>query len=112
MAWSQSNEVPPYRGNIALKTKEKLARELNKLLDTDIDTITDKNRRMLDMNPSDSAVMSMRETQYAIFELKAAQAQDKVVEERTDRKTKDFKKYCNIPGRCVPTRTCSNTTAA
>ena len=48
--------------------------------------------------------MSMKETQYAIFKPKAARAQDKAVEERTDGKTKDFKTHCNIPGMCVPTR--------
>ena len=89
--------------SIALKTKEELARELEKLLDTDIHNIADKNRWMLDMDPADVAVMSMRETQYAIFELKASQTQDKAVEERTNGKTKDFKKYCNILGMCVPT---------
>ena len=87
-----------------VKTKEELARKLNKLLDTDIHNIADKNRWMLDMYPSDRTVMSMQETQYAIFELKAAQAQDKAVEERTDGKTRDFIKYCNIPGMCVPMR--------
>ena len=61
------------------KTKEELARELEKLLDMDIHNIADKNRWMLDMDPPDRAVMSMRETQYAIFELKTAQAQDKAV---------------------------------
>ena len=59
---------------------------------------------MLDMDPSDRAVMSMRETQYAIFELKAAQTQDKAVEERTNKKTKDFKEYCKTNGMCVPMR--------
>ena len=43
----------------------------------------------------------MRKTQYVIFGLKAAQAQDKALEERIDGKTKDFKKYCNIPGMCI-----------
>ena len=90
--------------SIALKMKEELARELDKLLDKDIQNITDKNRWMLDMDPLDSVVMSMRKIQYAIFELKAAQAQDKAVEERTDGKTRDFIKYCNIPGMCVPMR--------
>ena len=78
------------------------------MLDTDIHNIADKNRWMLDINPSDRAVMSMRETQYAIFELKAAQAQDKAVEERRNGKTKDFKEYCKIPKRCVPTRNMFN----
>ena len=59
---------------------------------------------MLDMDPSDRAVMSMRETQYTIFELEATQVQDKAVEERTDGKTRDFIKYCNILGMCVQTR--------
>ena len=78
-------------GSIALKTKEELARELDRLLDTAIHTITDKSRWMLDMDPADMAVTSMRETQYAIFELKAAKAQDKAVEERMNRETKYFK---------------------
>jgi hypothetical protein len=90
-------------GSIALKTKEELARELDKLLDTDIHNIADKNRWMLDMDPAGIAVMSIRETQYAIFELKAAKSQDKAVDKRTNRATKDFKEYCNIPGMCVPT---------
>ena len=79
-------------GSISLKMKEELARELDKPLDADIHNISDKNRWMLDMDPSDVAVMSMRETQYAIFELKAAQAQDKAAEKRTNGKTKDAKK--------------------
>ena len=91
------------KGSIAFKMKEELVRELNRLLDTDIHNIADKNRWMLDMDPVDVVVMSMRETQYAIFELKAAKAQDKAVEERTNRETKDFKQYCNMPGMCVPT---------
>ena len=53
-------------GNIAPKTKEELAKELDRLLDMDIHNITDKNRWMLDMDPSDRAVMSMQETKYAI----------------------------------------------
>ena len=73
-------------GSIVPKTKEELARALYKLLDTAIHNIADKNRWILDMDPSDRAVMSTRETTYAIFELKAAQAQDKAVEERTDEK--------------------------
>ena len=90
-------------GSIAPKTKRELARELDKLLDTDIHTIADKNRWMLDMDPADVKVVSMRETQYAIFGLKAAKAQDNVVEERTNKETKYFKEYCNMPGMCVPT---------
>ena len=57
------------------------------------------------MNPSDRAVMSMRETHYAISGLKAGQAQDKAVEERTSGKTKDFREYCKTTGMFVPTRT-------
>ena len=75
-------------GSVAIKTKEELVRELDRLLDTDIHNIADKNRWMLDMDPSDRAVMSMRETKYTIFELNAAQAQEKVLEERTDGKTR------------------------
>ena len=46
---------------------------------------------MLDVDPADIAVTSMRETQYAIFERKVAQDQDKTVTERTDGKEKNFK---------------------
>ena len=91
------------KGSIALKTKEELARELGRLLDTDIHNITDKNRWMMDMDPVDVAVMSIRETQYAIFKLKAVKAQDNAVEERTNKETKDFREYCNMPSICVPT---------
>ena len=71
--WLGCNLIKHHRtkGSIATKMKEELARELDRLLDTDIHNIADKNRWMLDMNPSDRAVMSMRETQYTIFELKA-----------------------------------------
>ena len=48
-------------GSITLKTKAELARELDRLLDTDIHNITDKNRWMLDMDPADVAVMSIRD---------------------------------------------------
>ena len=67
-------------GSIALKKKKELERELDRLLDTDIQNNTDKNRCMLDMDQSYRAVMSMQETQYTIFELKAAHTQDKAVE--------------------------------
>ena len=103
--WLGHNLMTHHRteGSIILKTKEELARERDKLLDTDMHNIVDKNIWMLDMDLADAAVMSMGETQYAIFELKSAQAQDKAAEERTDGKTKDFKKYCNIPVMCVST---------
>ena len=55
---------------------------------------------MLDMDPVDVTVMSTRETQYAIFELKAAKAQDKAVEERTNREAKYFKNTATCP-ECV-----------
>ena len=76
--------------SIAIKTKEELARELDRLLETDIHNIAEKNRWMMNMDPSDRIVMSMQETQYATSELKAAQAQDKSVAKITDSKTKDF----------------------
>ena len=46
---------------------------------------------MLDTDPVDVAVMSIRETQYAVFELKAAKAEDNTVEESTNKEAKDFK---------------------
>ena len=97
--WLGCNLMKHHRteGSIALKTKEELARELDKLLDTNRHNIADNYRWMLDVDQSDRAVMSMWETQYAIFELKAAQAQEKAVEESTDGKSRDFMKYCNIP---------------
>ena len=84
-------------------SKEELARELDRLLDTDIHNITGQNRWMLDMDPVDVTVTSIRETQYTIFELEAAKAQDKAVEERTNKETTYFKQYCNMPGMSVPT---------
>ena len=52
---------PPTEGILALKRKEELAREYDRLLDTYIHNIADKNKLMLDMNPADVAVISMRE---------------------------------------------------
>ena len=49
-------------GSIASKTKEEVVRELDKLVDTDIHNIADTNRWMLDMDPSERAVMSMQDT--------------------------------------------------
>ena len=74
----------PTEGSIAIKMEEELARELDRLVDTDIHNIVDTNKWIMDMDQSDRAATRMRETQYAIFELKEAQAQDKAVEERTD----------------------------
>jgi hypothetical protein len=87
--------------------KEQSARELDRLLDTDIHTIADKNIWMLDMDQSDRIVMNMQERQYIIFELKAAHSQDNAVEEITDRGTRDVIEHCRIPGMCVPTRNIS-----
>ena len=88
------------KGSIAIKTREEIARELDRLLDTDIHNIADKDIWILDIDLSDSAVMSMRETQYVIFEQKAVQAQDKAVAKRTDGKTRDFKEHCKISEMC------------
>jgi hypothetical protein len=93
------------KGIIAIKTRVQLARELDRLLNKDIHNIAGKNRWMLDyMDPLNRAVMSMWEMQFAVFELKAAKAQDTVVFKQTSRQTKDFTEHCRIPGVCVPTR--------
>ena len=47
------------KGCIAIKTREELARELDRLVDIDIHNIIDKERWMLDMDPSHRAVMSV-----------------------------------------------------
>ena len=53
-------------GSIAIKTKDKLERELDRLLDTDKHNIVDKNRWMLNMDLSDRAVLSAEHTVNAI----------------------------------------------
>ena len=53
-------------GTIAIKTKDKLERELDRLLDTDKHNIVDKNRWMLNMDLSDRAVLSAEHTVNAI----------------------------------------------
>ena len=100
------------KGSIVIKTREEIARELDRLLDTDIHSISDKDIWILDIDLSDSAVMSMRETQYVIFQQKAVQAQDKAVAKRTDSKARNFREHCKIPVMCVPTKICSNMVAA
>jgi hypothetical protein len=73
-------------------------RDLDTLLNKDIHNITKKDRSMLDLDPSDEAVMSIWELQCTVFELKSAKAQDKVVSERTGGQIKDFIEYCGCPG--------------
>ena len=73
-------------GSIVTKTREQLVRDLDRLLDTDIHIIRDKERRRLDMDLSERAMMSMWEIPCAIVELKVAQAQDKVVSQEPTRK--------------------------
>ena len=48
-------------GAITIKTKKELARELDRLLDKGIHNIAEKDRWMVDLDPSDKAVMSMQE---------------------------------------------------
>ena len=67
------------KGAIAIKTKEQLTRKLERLLDKDIHSIVEKDRGMLDLDPSDKAVMNMQEMQCVVFELKATKVQDKAV---------------------------------
>ena len=74
------------------------------MLATDIQNTTEKNRWMLDIDPSDRVVMIIRETQYAIFELNLGQAQDKAEEERIYWKPKDSIEHCKMPGTCIQTR--------
>jgi hypothetical protein len=57
---------------VAIKIKGQLEKEQDRLLDKDIHTISEKDRWMLDLDPSDKAVMSIWELQYMVFELKAA----------------------------------------
>ena len=71
------------KGTIAIEIKGQLARELDRLLDKDIHNIAKEDRWMVDLDPLDKAVMSMLEMQCAVFELKAAKAQNKIVSERT-----------------------------
>ena len=70
-------------GAIAIKTRGQLARELDRLPNKDIYTVAEKDRWMLDLNPSDKLVMGMQEMQYTVFEPKAAEAQDKLLSKRT-----------------------------
>ena len=57
------------KGVIAIKTKEDIVRELDIPLDKDIHNTAEKDRLMLDLDPSDKTVMSMGEMSYMVFEI-------------------------------------------
>jgi hypothetical protein len=44
----------------------------------------EEDRLVLDLDPSDTAVINMREIKYAVFELKVTKAQNKSVSKQTD----------------------------
>ena len=90
------------KGAIALETREQLARELDKLLDKDIHNIQDRDRWLLDLQQSDVGEMSLRQLQYSVFTLRAANTLDNVVIQRTGGKTKDFAAHVKMEGIEVP----------
>ena len=91
------------KGSIALETREQLGRELDKLLDKDIHNIQDQDRWLLDLQQSDVGEMSLRQLQYSVFTLRAANTLDNVVIQRTGGKTKDFAAHVKMEGIEVPT---------
>ena len=90
------------KGAIALETREKLARELDKLLDKDIHNIQDRDRWLLDLQQSDAGEMSLRQLQYSVFTLRAADKLDGVVNQRTGGRTKDFAEHVKMADVEVP----------
>ena len=91
------------KGAIAIKTKEQLARQLDKLLDKDIHNIQDRDRWLLDLQQSDIGEMSLRQLQYTVFTLRAADKLDGVVIRRTSGRTKDFAQRVKMVDVAVPT---------
>ena len=78
------------KGMLAIQTREKLASELDKLLDKDIHNIPARDRWILDFQEPDIDEMSIRQLQYSVFTLRAADKQDDTVMQRTNGRTKDF----------------------
>ena len=58
---------------------------------------------MLDLQKSDVGEMSLRQLQYSVFTLRAANTLDNVVIQRTGGKTKDFAAHVKMEGIEVPT---------
>ena len=52
---------------IAIKKRGRLAREVGRLPDKGIHNIAKKDRWMLDLDPSNEAVMSKQELQHSVF---------------------------------------------
>ena len=91
------------KGAIIIETREQLGRELDKLLNKDIHNIQERDRWLLDLQQSDVGDMSLRQIQYSIFTLRAANTLGGVVMQRTGGKTKDFATHVKMEGIEVPT---------
>ena len=87
---------------LAIQTREELSSELDKLLDKDIHNIPARDRWMLDLQESDIGNMSIRQLQYSVFTLRAADKQDETVMQRTNGRTKDFTEHTEMDDVVVP----------
>jgi len=91
------------KGMLAIQTREELHSELDKLLDKDIHNIPARDRWMLDLQESDIDEMSIRQLQYSVFALRAADKQDNTMMLRKNDRTKDFMEHIEMDDVAVPT---------
>ena len=90
------------QGMVAIRTKEELLEEADKLSHHNFQYIEDKYRWMLDLETEAYAEMGCTKTQYMIFEMEAAKAQDDLVAKRTGGKITEWEEYIKMGGDGVP----------
>ena len=90
------------QGASAIRTLEELKEEVDKAHHHDYQNIEEKDRWLLDLDEAEIMNMKCSEVQYAIFELEALEAQDKLVAKRTGGKTRCWETYIKMCGEGVP----------
>ena len=90
------------KGMTAIKTKEELLREVNRIAQQCLLKAEDKHSWLLDLEAAADAEMGCTKVQYSIFELEALLAQEKLIAKRTGGKTTSWAEYCRMCGEGVP----------
>ena len=90
------------KGMTAIKTKEELLREADKIAQQCSLNVEERYSWMLDLEAAAYTEMGCTEMQYSIFELEALQAQEKLIAERTGGKTTSWAEYYKMCGDGVP----------
>ena len=84
------------KGAIAIKTKEGLLCEADKVVQHSFLNAKEKYSRVLGLEASAYAEIGCTEVQYSIFEIEGLQAQEKLIAERTSGKINSWAEYLKI----------------